>query len=123
MAKNILVIDDDGLVAKSLCNLLKKSDYSAEALGDGFEALEAIANTHFDLIIVDIKMPGIDGVETAKRIKELLKRKNRPDIPVIFITGYSELSEKAKSLGKVFLKPFDNEEILKTVKEHLFGNS
>ncbi|MBI4972872.1 MAG: response regulator, partial [Candidatus Omnitrophica bacterium] len=72
MAKNILVIDDDGMVTKSLCELLNKTGFSADALDNGFDAIEKIKDTHIDLVVVDIRMPEIDGVETVKRIKEIL---------------------------------------------------
>lgn len=120
MAKNILVIDDDGMVSKSLCGLLNKSGFSAEALENGFDAIERIKDTHIDLIVVDIRMPEIDGVETVKRIKEILKSKHKPDIPVVFITGYSDskANVEAKELGKVVFKPFDNQEFLECITHY-----
>lgn len=120
MAKNILVIDDDGLVSKSLCDLLHKSGFSADALESGLDAIERIKDTHIDLIVIDIRMPEIDGVETVKRIKEILKAKHKPDIPVVFITGYadSKVNLEARELGKVMFKPFDNQEFLECVTNY-----
>ncbi|MFA5411083.1 MAG: response regulator [Candidatus Omnitrophota bacterium] len=120
MAKNILVIDDDGLVTKSLCDLLHKTGFSADALENGLDAIEKIKDTHVDLIVVDIRMPGIDGVETVKRIKEILKARHKPDIPVIFITGYSDAraNVEAKELGEVMFKPFDNKEFLEQITRY-----
>jgi CheY-like chemotaxis protein len=120
MASNILVIDDDGLVCKSLCGLLGKNGYLASALENGFDAIEKVKDTHIDLIVIDIRMPGIDGVQTVKRIKEILKSKNRPDIPVIFITGYtnSKVNLEAKELGKLIYKPFDNKEFLECITHY-----
>jgi len=121
MAKNILVIDDDGLVSKSLCGLLKTSGYSADALEKAFDVVEKIKDEHIDLIVVDIRMPEINGVDLAKRIKEILKSKKKPAIPFIFITGYvdSQDIEEAKKLGKVVFKPFENKEILDSIDEYL----
>lgn len=120
MAKNILVIDDDGMVGKSLCGLLNQANYFAEALDNGFDAIDKIKDTHVDLIVVDIRMPGIDGVETVKKIKEILKSKNKPDIPVIFITGYadSKATLEAKELGEVLFKPFDNQDFLENITRY-----
>ena len=120
MAKNILIIDDDGLVTKSLCSLLGKAGYSTNASENGFDAIEKIKDTHIDLIIADIRMPEINGVQTIKRIKELLKSKNKPDIPVIFITGYtdSKVNLEAKELGEVIFKPFDYQEFLKCITNY-----
>lgn len=121
MAKNILIIDDDGMVTKSLCGLLKNAGYSAQPSDNGFDAIDVIKDTHIDLIVVDIRMPGIDGVETVKRIKEILKSKHKPDIPVVFITGYadSEVNHEAKELGEVVFKPFDNEGFLGKINNYI----
>lgn len=121
MAKNILVVDDDGMVTKSLCGLLKKSGYSADAAGDGFDAIEKINDTHIDLIVIDLRMPGMNGVQTVKKIRELLKSRNKADIPVIFVTGYadSELHLEAQRLGKVFIKPLDNKDLLEGIEEYI----
>ena len=121
MAKNILVIDDDGLVSKSLCALLHSKGFYADALDNGFDAIEKVEEEHLDLIVVDIRMPLIDGVQTVKQIKEVLKAKHRKDIPVIFITGYadSELNEQAKELGEVIFKPFDNDDIMECIRDYL----
>ncbi|MBM3246542.1 MAG: response regulator [Candidatus Omnitrophica bacterium] len=121
MSKNILVIDDDGLVTKSLCDLLTKTGFSADALNNGFDAIDKVKDTHVDLIVVDIRMPGIDGVQTVKKIKEILKAKNKPDIPVIFITGYadSQAAIEAQELGKVILKPFGSKELLDSITEYI----
>jgi len=121
MPKNILVIDDDGVVSKSLCGLLKRSGYSADALEKAFDVVEKIKDEHIDLILVDIRMPEINGVELVKKIKEVLKSKNKPDIPVIFITGYVDSADvqEARKLGKVVFKPFENKEILDSIDEHM----
>lgn len=121
MAKNVLIIDDDGLVAKSLCDLLNKGGYATSAFEDGLDVLKIIKDTHIDLIVVDIKMPKINGVELVKKIKEILKSKNKPDIPVVFITGYPDSQEaiEAKELGAVLSKPFDNKEFLEHITTYI----
>lgn len=117
MPRTILVIDDDGMVTKSLCDLLNKTGFSADAIENGFDALEKIRQMHIDLIVVDIRMPKIDGVQLVKKIKEIIKSKNKPDIPVIFITGYPDSKEaiEARGLGEVIFKPFDNKEFLERI--------
>lgn len=121
MAKNILVIDDDGIVSKSLCGLLQKTGFSADASENGADAIELIKDTHIDLIIADIRLPGINGVETVKKIKELIKAKHKRDIPVIFITGYadSQINAEAETMGDLILKPFDNNEILGKINRYI----
>lgn len=122
MEKSILIIDDDRMVTHAIGNLLAKENYSAKASYDGYDALdEIIKERHFDLIVCDIRLPGLNGVETVKKIKERLKALNKPDVPVIFITGYTdpELHAEAQKLGKLFLKPFDNKEFLEAIKEYI----
>ena len=122
MAKDILIIDDDRLVTHTLSNLLFKQGYSATASEDGYKALDEIfKGKNVDLIICDLRLPGIDGFETVKRIKQYLKANNKQDIPVIFITGYTDtdLHIKAKDLGKVLYKPFDNKELLDSIIEYI----
>lgn len=120
MLKNILVIDDDRMVTYALSNLLTKDGYSATASQDGYDALDKVLKKEsFDLIVCDLRLPGIDGLETVKKIKEYLKANNKPDVPVIFITGYTDtdLHIRAQTLGKVFFKPFENKELLESIEE------
>jgi len=118
MAKNILIIDDDKDVASSLSNLLTKVDYVTTVSYDGNDALNKISGkSNFDLIICDIRLPGMNGVELVEKIKQYLKNKGKPEIPVIFITGYADadLHLLAQDLGKLFIKPFENKDFLETV--------
>ncbi|MDD4909612.1 MAG: response regulator [Candidatus Omnitrophica bacterium] len=122
MERAILVIDDDRMVTHALSNLLSREGYSATTSNDGYSAMEeVIRDANFDLIVCDLRMPGINGIETVRRIKEYLKSKNKPDVPVIFITGYadSDLHIKAKDLGKVILKPFENKDLIESIREYL----
>lgn len=119
--KNILVIDDDGLITRTLCELLNRAGYYANASQDGFSAIDKTQEAVFDLIIADIKMPDIDGVQTIKRIREIARAKKRPNIPVIFITGYpsSEIVAEAKKLGEVIPKPFETNDFLNKVAKYI----
>jgi CheY-like chemotaxis protein len=120
MAKRILVVDDDLSVLKSLEKLFKKQGYEVTSVSSGKLALECVEKVDFDLIIIDIRMPDLDGVETIKRIKEIRKSKSKQDIPVVFITGYSDVVaiDKAKQYGEVILKPFDLEELLSRIRKN-----
>lgn len=118
MSKKILLIDDDRLVLNTLRKLFSKEGYSVATAPSGKEALEIIKKTDFDLVIADIKMAGIDGVETATAIKKYFNERNKPEIPIVFITGYADIADQkhAQNLGEVLIKPFDNEELLENVK-------
>jgi two-component system response regulator AtoC len=119
--KNILVIDDDGLVTRTLCNLLKRGGYFASGTESSSEAIEQTEDTNYDLIIADIKMPEVDGVETINRIQALSRVHNKPKVPVVFITGYADDDNvsQAKQLGEVIFKPFDNNEFLHRIAKYL----
>lgn len=120
MAKNILVVDDNHLVAKSLSRLLESNGYAVDMAENGADALAVISRKVFDLVILDIRMPGIDGVETAQKIKEYLKQNNKKGLPLIFITGYADekASKDAKALNAsdFIYKPFDKELFLKSIE-------
>ena len=123
MQKNILVIDDEQIVLKSIKKFLEGHGYGVEIAQSGAEALEKIQKEKFDLIISDVRMPGMSGVETLKEIREKYQEQNNIKIPTIIITGYSsdEAQDQAADLGVVdFLyKPFELEEFYKTVKRNL----
>lgn len=120
MAKHILIIDDEELITKSLLKLLKKEGYEATVAKSGEEALKKIKKTDFDLIISDVRMPEMDGIETIKQIRNYLEESNKKPIPEVMITGYADMEKyvNAKEL-EVFdylYKPFDNQEFLRIIK-------
>lgn len=119
MSKRILVVDDDRLVLNSVEKLLRKENYEVVTAQSGKEALEKVQQIDFDLIIIDIRMPDIDGIEAVKIIRQIRKDKGKIDIPVVFITGYADFAENVEvgKLGDVILKPFNLEDLLNRVKE------
>jgi len=122
MSKKILVIDDDRLVSRTLSRCLKNSGYSVAVALDGFEALEKAKESRFDLVITDIRMPGMSGLETLRRIRELWQERTTM-VPAIVATGYAgdELHGLDDELGIVahLHKPFEIDEFLKTIQENL----
>lgn len=123
MAKRILVVDDEELIIKSLRKLLEKEGFGVFVAKNGRDAVVMVEEEDFDLLIADIRMPGINGVETVQYIYEELQKKNLPTIPTIFITGYAdeEMRKKAKTLKPIayIYKPFDISELIDRVKEVL----
>jgi CheY-like chemotaxis protein len=123
MPKNILIIDDDNLVARSLEKYLESRGYSVEVANNGNEALEKTEKSAFNLIISDIRMPGMNGVETLKRIREYSARYQKEGPPAIIITGYAddETYRQAEELGIVgcIQKPFDLDELIEIVNKNL----
>ncbi len=124
MSKKILIIDDDYLVLKTIDKYLKSYGYSIETAQSGVQAIEKIKKEIFDLIISDIRMPGMDGVETLKKISEFTLGRTKKRIPVIVITGYvgkDDIYKNAEELGVVecIYKPFEADEFIETVKKNL----
>ena len=73
MKKNILVIDDDGMIVKTIGSLLKREGYVVDISETGQQAIEKIRTVDFNLIITDIRMPQMDGIETISCIRKILK--------------------------------------------------
>jgi len=107
----ILVVDDDPIARDVIFSILSKEGYYVIAAKDGFEAIDFLRNEKFDILITDLVMPGIDGIEL---IKSSLKINS--DLATVIITAYSTLDSalKAIDLGAYdyITKPFKIEEIL-----------
>jgi len=92
----VLVVDDDPVVARSIDRVLTGKGYAVITASGGTEALEKLAQEKYDAVFTDIRMPGMDGFEVAKRIKA-----TQPWLPVVIVTGYGspESKARAKELG------------------------
>jgi signal transduction histidine kinase len=116
----ILVVDDTPTNLSVLLDYLNQSGFKTLIAQDGEGALEQADFAHPDIILLDVMMPGIDGFETCKRLKEQDATK---DIPVIFMTALSETVDKVKGFqyGAVdyITKPFQQEEVLMRITTHL----
>lgn len=123
MQKKILIIDDEELVVRSLSNALQKDGYDVMVAKRCEDAVVMVEEEDFNLIISDIRMPGLNGVETMRKIFESLKTRGVSTIPAIFITGYADekLEADAKSLNpKAYIrKPFDLSEFLGKIRQAL----
>ena len=116
--KRILVVDDEAIVRISCKRTLEPEGFDVDIASDGYEAIELIKNKAYDIIITDLKMPKMDGLEVLSWIK-----KNSPSSRVIVITGFStpEIAEKSISAGadKYLEKPFTPETLISVVKDLL----
>lgn len=116
--QNILIVDDEAVALQNLMHVLKKEGYDVLGTQSSTEALELISKGQFDLLLTDLKMEKVDGMELLNRTKEL-----HPETEVIMITGYAtvESAIKAMKLGAYhyIAKPFKLDEVRKVVKEAL----
>ena len=94
--RKVLVVDDDAVVGKSFNRVLSSKGYVVTTAQNAHEALKQIREQEFDVVFTDIKMPGMDGVELAERVKS-----SRPWTPVVIITGFgtTENESRAKAAG------------------------
>lgn len=113
---NILIIDDDESIRTACVQTLQESSFRAQAVDNGASAFEKISRESFDVVLLDLKMPGVSGME----VLETLKR-DHPVIQVIIITGYAsiDLAVEAGRLGvfHFLCKPFDPEVLISTVEK------
>ena len=118
MSEKILVADDEQEIRNLLDHFLKGQGYEVVLASDGNQALKLAAEENPQVIILDIKMPGLDGLEVCKRLKEKEQTKL---IPVIVITGFEDNKMAALNLGAddFVNKPFDMAEISSRVKSAL----
>ncbi|MFL6446959.1 MAG: response regulator [Bryobacteraceae bacterium] len=116
----ILVVDDDSESRTLLSELLTAEGYEVRAADAGPLALASLSVNRPDLILLDIRMPRMDGFEVCRRIKE---NNDTREIPVIFLSATNEVSEKVKGLQLGALdyvsKPFQREELLARVRTHI----
>lgn len=113
---NILVVDDLRSMRLTLGGILEDEGHNVVTVENGYQAIEAVKKTHFDIIFMDMKMPGIDGVQTFREVKEI-----DPGAAVIMMTAYSleELVKEALSEGAytVVYKSFDIDRIIGIIEE------
>ncbi len=112
----ILVVDDNEDFCQNVIDILGLRDYEVATASNGFKALEMVEQNSFALVLMDIKMPGMDGVETFKKIKEIA-----PTTPVIMITAYAveDLIKEALREGAfgALKKPLDFDRLFKLIEE------
>jgi PAS domain S-box-containing protein len=118
--QDILVVDDNPASLQLLMDILNKAGYHARLASNGPIALRSVEYKPPDLILLDVKMPGMDGYEVCRRLKSNEKNRN---IPVIFISGLSETTQKVQGFNAggvdYIAKPFESEEIVARVNIHL----
>jgi len=118
MNKNvhILVVDDEHIMRESLSDWLRDDGYSVETAESGSKALSILGSEDWGVILVDLKMPGMDGIELMGEIK-----KAKPNIPVIIMTAYATVDTAVKAMRQgaydYLVKPFDPEEMALIIRK------
>ncbi|MHC1726962.1 MAG: response regulator [Syntrophobacteraceae bacterium] len=101
----ILLVDDEVELTRNLALVLSRRGFEVETVGDGLSALSNVANNHYDVVVLDIKMPGMSGLQVLSEIKRFA-----PSIQVILLTGHFSPTDEEDTLKSgayaYLLKPF-----------------
>ena len=112
---HILVVEDDSILNRTVCSYLNNSGFEAKGCLSGEEALEAMYNSIFEIIVSDIMMPGMNGFELAKTVRKINKK-----IPILFMSAKDDLPSKQKGfqlgIDDYMVKPVELDELLLRVR-------
>jgi len=118
MGNKLLIVDDQYGIRILLNEVFQREGYTTFQAANGVQALDIVQKHEPDLVLLDMKIPGMDGIEILKRIKEI----NR-EIKVIIMTAYGELDmiQETKELGAImhFAKPFDIDDMREAVRKYI----
>jgi DNA-binding response OmpR family regulator len=111
----VLLVDDEEELVFTIAERLRIRGIEAEAVVRGDQALERVVAAAFDVVLLDLKMPGMGGLEVLRRIKE-----HRPSLPVILITGHGSTSETPEQLppgaADYVMKPINLEDLVRRLR-------
>jgi two-component system response regulator PilR (NtrC family) len=114
----VLIVDDDAGIRKTLSKILEKEGYLVETVENGQEAIKASNERFFNVALIDIRLPDMEGTKLLERLKE-----PEPKMVKIIITGYASLQNAIEAVNKgadgYVLKPFDATELLAMIEKHL----
>jgi DNA-binding NtrC family response regulator len=119
---NILIVDDEKAIRKTLSEILSYEGYKIEEASDGEEGLRRFRDKTFDVVLCDIKMPKIDGIEFLDKVREV-----NPDVPVIMISGHGTIETAVEAVKKgaydYIAKPPDLNRLLITIRTAMDKNN
>lgn len=117
-SRTILIVDDDKSILRTFTRILQKNGYKIETAETGKEAIEKVMDEHYDLALLDIRLPDMDGTELLAKIKEQMLNTIK-----IMITGFPSLESGVKALDEgadaYLVKPVKPEDLLMLIKEKL----
>lgn len=116
--KRVLIVDDEKNYPKILGEVIKEEGFTPVTASSALESLEIVKSTPIDLVLTDVMMPGMDGIELLAQIKEIT-----PDMPVIVMTAHGSVERAVEAMQKgaytYILKPFDNETLIAHIQKSI----
>ena len=120
MAARILIVDDDEMTQHFLSHILAQQGFLPEVAMDGEQAVRLLNEQHFDMVLLDIEMPVMDGLQTLKRIREKFHKK---DLPVVMVTANDQSTDIVLALdigaNDYVVKPLDVPVLFARIRAHL----
>lgn len=115
---NILVVDDDNNTRNYLAKILSMKDWRVDTARDGPNALQFVQGKKYDAVVLDFRMPGMDGAELCRRIRKL-----QPDAHAVFLTGFANTNMVAPAIDagaeRILAKPVNPKELVTVLEERL----
>ncbi len=119
----ILVAEDNAINIMVVRTILEKSGYSVVTVSDGSAALEELSRNHFDLVLMDISMPGVDGVTATRRVRAGEVAEANRDIPIVAVTAHAMAGDRESfmeaGMTDYLSKPYSRGNVLKAVADNL----
>jgi signal transduction histidine kinase/DNA-binding response OmpR family regulator len=123
---NILVVEDNLINQKLIVRILEKRGYLVDTANDGKEAVEKISYSNYDLALMDIQMPAMDGIEATELIRKKEKEENAKMTPIIALTAYAMKGDKERFLkagmNSYISKPIKQNELMETIEKLFYEN-
>lgn len=121
MNEKILVVDDEKPLLRTIDKLLSKEGYRVTTTDDSYDALDKVKTEFFDLIVLDIRMPGMDGISLLKEVRKIQKKDNMSRVIIITAYASEDAPIKAIKLGAddYIMKPFELDDFLHSVNRNL----
>lgn len=107
----VLVVEDDVLIRMSICEMLESRGHTAFEAGNGDEALRVHADREVDVLLTDVGLPGMSGVQLAERLREI-----QPDLPVLYATGdYTASGVQCDARTRIIVKPYGVADLMEAI--------
>ena len=123
--KRILAVDDDPLVRRTLSLFFKRAGHDVTLADGGEEGLSRFVEGSFDLLITDIRMPGMDGIRLIEAVREYQTDQQNKEIPIVILTAYNDepVKQSAERLGvkQMMFKPFEPQALQEAIELILAG--